>query len=329
MNQEETKVGTGRAGSLKLAELPDEMQDLMREFDMDGSGGINVHELYVMVQAYKDSKRQQRLLKVVLAIVLFALVMSSASTFGVSYAAVELAKDTQPNANGVIVLSDAGHWGENRPALSPELTITDGIETSEDGIRRLLSRRLPDNVTEDGLDNLTEEDGLALDWEPVITITESRVTEACHLFHQGAASNLVITVDDQDFRVSPTRFHHSCMTASGSYDGGVWSLLCYGDNEVCDVSVNMQQSQPDRRLERALMGKVSMHNMNYYLVNKMTSQGRLATPPARDSRGRPDMSGGDPMAQTGLDRRSNMNNLGSAARVEARSEASELASSAR
>jgi len=231
--------------SLKLTEFPQEVQQLMKEFDTDGSGGINVRELGAMINAYKDAKRQRRFLQVTLAVVLFALVLSSASTFGVSYAAIQLAKDTEPNAYGVLVLSNSGQSGETRPALSPEPTITDGIE-----IVHGLRRRLQQNFSQQNFSqNLAR----------VITITESRVVEACHLFHQGAASHLVVAIDDQDYRVSATRFHRSCTFASGSYDAGFWSLSCPAESEVCDVSLEMpemQQSQGERRLERALSPKV-------------------------------------------------------------------------
>lgn len=233
--KESGKEDRKKLQSIKFGEFPVEMQQLLKEFDTDASGGINVSELNAMVQAYKESKRQRWLLQVMLAVTLFALILSSASTFGVSYAAVQLAKDTEPNANGVMVLSIPGQSGETRPALTPELTITDGIEIV-DGLRR----RLQQNVSQDFTD---------------LTITESRVVEACHLFHQGAASHLVVTIDDEDYRVSPTRFHRSCSFASGSYDDGFWSLDCPGESEVCDVSAEMMQSQGDRRLERALESK--------------------------------------------------------------------------
>merc|ERR1719174_2001650 len=129
----------------------------------------------------------------------------------------------------------------DRPALSPEYTITDGVETVD--VAQGLARRLQTGIAQ----NQTS--------VTVVTITESKVAEACHLFHQGAASSLVISIDDQDYRVSPTRFHHSCMTAGGSFDSGLWSLDCPGDGQVCEVSVSMPHSQSDRRLERALQTK--------------------------------------------------------------------------
>jgi hypothetical protein len=233
MSQNEQNGRTGVSKSLKLSEMPQDMQDLMRQFDVDDSGGINVGDLHEMVHAYRDSKRQQRMLQKVLAVVALALVLSSASTLGVSYAAVTLAKDTEPNADGVIVLRGND---ENRPALSPELTITDGVETVDvaQGLARRLQNGLAQNQT-----SVT-----------VVTITESKVAQACHLFHQGAASSLVISIDDQDYRVSPTRFHHSCMTAGGSFDNGLWSLDCPGDGQVCDVSVIMPHRRSVRRLYR-------------------------------------------------------------------------------
>lgn len=157
-----------------------------------------------------------------LAVVLFALVLSSASTFGVSYAAVELAKETEPNANGVMVISGSG---ENRPALSPEPTIMDGIV-----IVRGLNRRL-----------LQGEQIQVRD----MTIPQSRVAEACQLFHQGAASNLVVAVDGVDYRVSTTQFDHSCVTASGSYDGGFWNVFCPEGHDECDISIQVHQSQSE------------------------------------------------------------------------------------
>jgi len=234
--------------SLKIQEMPEDIQEMMREFDKDGTGGINVNDLKDMVQAYRNSKRQQRFLLSVLGIVLFALVLSIASTFGVSYAAIQMAKDMEPNDNGVLVLT--GHQGEEKPALSPEYTITDGVESAE--VAQGLARRLQ-NVLQD-------QDSVTVD----VTITESRVAEACRLFHQGAATHLVIAIDDEDYRVSPTRFHHSCMFASGSFDHGLWNVLCPGDGEVCDVSVIRPHSPSDRRLglERALVTKPSGSQMN-------------------------------------------------------------------
>jgi hypothetical protein len=237
MSQSEQNGRTGK--SLKFSEMPDDMQDLLKQFDADDSGGINVSELHAMVHAYRDSKRQQRLLQVLLAVVAFALILSTASTFGVSYAAIQLAKDTEPNADGVMVLRD-----HDRPALSPEYTITDSVESVD--VAQGLARRLQNGFAQ----NQTSVN--------VVTITESKVAEACHLFHQGAASSLVIAIEDQDYRVSPTRFHHSCMTAGGSFDSGLWSLFCPGDGQVCEVSVLMPHSQSDRRLERALSGKAGM-----------------------------------------------------------------------
>jgi hypothetical protein len=232
MSQTEQNGRTGASKSLKLSEMPQDMQDLMRQFDVDGSGGINVGDLHEMVEAYRDSKKQQRLMQMVLAVVAFALVLSTASTLGVSYAAVMLAKDTEPNADGVIVLRGND---ENRPALSPELTITDGVDTevAEGLVRRLQNRRVQNQTS-----------------VTAITITESKVAQACHLFHQGAASHLVISVDEQDYRVSPSRFHHSCMTAGGSFDSGIWSLDCRGDGQVCDVYIITPQNQSEegRRL---------------------------------------------------------------------------------
>jgi len=226
--------------SLKLAEMPPEMHDLMKQFDADGSGGIGLNDLRGMVEAYRDSKRNQSLLQLTLLIVALALMLSSASTFGVSFAAVQLAKDTEPNSEGVIVLRGGG---ENRPALSPEFTITDGVETVHDGEENGLARRLQNGHAE----NQTS--------VTVVTITESKVAQACHLFHQGAASNLVIAIDRQHYRVSPTRFHDDCMTASGHFDSGVWNVFCPGDGEVCHASVILPQNHFDRRLERALFSK--------------------------------------------------------------------------
>jgi len=238
MSQSEENGRTVAHKSLKFSEMPQDMQDVMKQFDMDGSGGINVGELEKMVEAYRDSKRQQRLLKMVLAVVVVALVLSTASTFAVSFAAVQLAKDTEPNADGVMTLRN---HDENRPALSPELTITDGVEAVDvaEGLARRLQNGLAQNQTT----------------VSVVSIKESKVTQACKLFHQGAASNLVIAVNQQDYRVSPSRFHHSCNTAGGSFDSGLWSLFCPGDGQVCDVTVLIPQSQSDRRLERALQYK--------------------------------------------------------------------------
>lgn len=280
MDQSEGHVdGTGSAKattipqvhrrSLEISELPVEMQDLMREFDRDGSGGLNITELHAMISAYKDSKRQQKLLQVVLTIVLFALVLSSAATFGVSYAAVELAKDTAPNADGVLVLSSTGDQGENRPALSPEFTITEGVEVAEALVRRMQGGFAEDSDLQgdfaEDVEASDSQGSYAEDSDSqgglILNISESRVAETCNLFHQGAASNLVISIYGDDFRVSPTRFHSSCMLARGTFDGGSWTLGCPGDNEDCNIFVSMPPHWSHRRLrngrllERSLMGK--------------------------------------------------------------------------
>jgi len=86
--------------------LPECIQAVMREWDVDGSGTVGEAELAAAANAYKKIRQEDRMLKKVLVGLAFVILLLMTGMFVLSYVAVELAKEMHGGEDGVMRTPD-------------------------------------------------------------------------------------------------------------------------------------------------------------------------------------------------------------------------------
>ena len=92
------------SGGADLSTIPDDLQEALSEFDIDGGGVLRVDDIVQAAKLYRDSQDvRKKLYKLLLGLGVFVFILLGAIT-GLTAAMVELSKDTKPDASGVAVL---------------------------------------------------------------------------------------------------------------------------------------------------------------------------------------------------------------------------------
>lgn len=82
--------------------LPDQIQDVMREWDADGSGMVGVSELSAAAHAYKKIQQEGRMMKRIIVGLAIVILFLMVSMFVLSYLAVDMAKEMRGSGDGVM-----------------------------------------------------------------------------------------------------------------------------------------------------------------------------------------------------------------------------------
>eukprot|EP00434_Breviolum_minutum_P014609 symbB.v1.2.012879.t1/scaffold876.1/size155678/4 len=82
--------------------LPEQIQDVMREWDADGSGMVGVAELSAAAGAYKKIQQEGRLMKKIIIGMAIVILFLMVSMFVLSYLAVDMAKEMRGSSDGTM-----------------------------------------------------------------------------------------------------------------------------------------------------------------------------------------------------------------------------------
>ena len=107
------------SGGADLSTIPDDLQEALAEFDIDGGGVLRVDDIVEAAKLYRDSQDvRKRLYKFLLGLGIFVFVLLGAIT-GLTAAMVELSKDTKPDSSGIMVLKGTNELAKvDNPGLS-------------------------------------------------------------------------------------------------------------------------------------------------------------------------------------------------------------------
>ena len=84
------------SGGADLSTIPDDLQEALAEFDIDGAGVLRVDDIVEAARLYKDSQDvRKKLYKFLVGLGVFILILLGAIT-GLTAAMVELSKDASP-----------------------------------------------------------------------------------------------------------------------------------------------------------------------------------------------------------------------------------------
>eukprot|EP00931_Biecheleriopsis_adriatica_P009151 TRINITY_DN110247_c0_g1_i1.p1 TRINITY_DN110247_c0_g1~~TRINITY_DN110247_c0_g1_i1.p1 ORF type:complete len:337 (-),score=66.81 TRINITY_DN110247_c0_g1_i1:244-1155(-) len=92
------------SAELNYKHLPKAVVDVLSQWDADKSGSVGVAELVKAGEAQKKIEQENRLVKKLLAVAGAIIVVLLVATFCLSFAAVELAKDSRPDEVGIQML---------------------------------------------------------------------------------------------------------------------------------------------------------------------------------------------------------------------------------
>ena len=111
-NQDEEIQEKGQGGSIRVSDMPvalrGHMQELVKEFDADGDGRIDIKEFVEAIKSLRNSrKKNKNYVRIILGLSV-AAVMLIGSIFGLSFVAANLSKDTSINGNGMLVDKHTG-----------------------------------------------------------------------------------------------------------------------------------------------------------------------------------------------------------------------------
>jgi hypothetical protein len=96
-----------KQGVISIKTLPKELQPSLAAFDVDGDGSVAPLELARGAELYKESKNTvKKLTGLTIALVLLMGVMLAAIT-GLTFAVVELSKETSTSSNGIMTVKDS------------------------------------------------------------------------------------------------------------------------------------------------------------------------------------------------------------------------------
>jgi len=96
------KEKTLNAQEMPYKHLPECIQEVMREWDADGSGMVGVSELSAAAQAYKKVQQEGRMMKKIIAGMAVVILILMAGMFALSLAAAEMAKEMRGSADGTM-----------------------------------------------------------------------------------------------------------------------------------------------------------------------------------------------------------------------------------
>jgi len=91
---------------LPYKHLPKAVSSVLEQWDADKSGSVGVAELVKAGEAQKKMENENRLVKRLLAGAVAVIMILMAATFALSFAAVQMAKDSRPDASGIQSLPD-------------------------------------------------------------------------------------------------------------------------------------------------------------------------------------------------------------------------------
>eukprot|EP00434_Breviolum_minutum_P029070 symbB.v1.2.025715.t1/scaffold2509.1/size77380/2 len=141
------------SGEMSYAHLPDCIQGVMSEWDIDRSGTVNVLELSAAAKAHKKVKEEGRLMKKIIFALFFVIIILLTGMLVMSYLAIEMSKEMRGNSDGIMQTND----GQVVKVASSAFDVNpDGTMVSRDGSSTLqvaqtkpsrqLSSTIPDDV---------------------------------------------------------------------------------------------------------------------------------------------------------------------------------------
>lgn len=89
------------SAELNYKHLPKAVSDVLAQWDADKSGSVGISELVKAGEAQKKMENENHLIKRLLVGAILTILILMAATFGLSFTAVELAKDSRPDESGV------------------------------------------------------------------------------------------------------------------------------------------------------------------------------------------------------------------------------------
>ena len=126
---------------IRLSQLPNTLRgsamELVKEFDVDGDGAIEVTEFAEAVKALKSSRDKNRNLTKILSALAVGTLLLAGGVFGVSVAAARLAKDTVIDADGTVRSKKNGSTMKTAEALFVQENVTSIPSFSKDELKGL------------------------------------------------------------------------------------------------------------------------------------------------------------------------------------------------
>lgn len=86
--------------------LPEQIQEVMREWDLDGSGMVGVEELTAAAGAYKKIQQEGRLMRKIIVAMALVILFLMGAMFALSITAVEITKEMRGTSTGVMESTD-------------------------------------------------------------------------------------------------------------------------------------------------------------------------------------------------------------------------------
>lgn len=87
---------------LEYGRLPDDVREVMKAFDTDGSGSVDISELASAAKAYKKSQDTQAQQQKIIVIILGILLLTLGAITGLTFAMIEVAKETKTSSDGTM-----------------------------------------------------------------------------------------------------------------------------------------------------------------------------------------------------------------------------------
>ena len=111
-NSDEEIQEKDQGGSIRVSDMPvalrGHMQELVKEYDADGDGRIDIKEFVEAIKSLRNArKKNKNYVKIILGLSV-AAVMLIGSIFGLAFVAANLSKDTSINGNGMLVDKQTG-----------------------------------------------------------------------------------------------------------------------------------------------------------------------------------------------------------------------------
>mmetsp|Transcript_43837 Transcript_43837/g.102371 ORF Transcript_43837/g.102371 Transcript_43837/m.102371 type:complete len:854 (-) Transcript_43837:64-2625(-) len=100
------KERDANSGEVTYTHMPEGVQDVMKEWDMDRSGTVSVVELSAAAKAHKKIREEGYLMKRIIVGLVFVILILLTGTFVLSYMAVDLAKEMRGTGSGVMETPD-------------------------------------------------------------------------------------------------------------------------------------------------------------------------------------------------------------------------------
>mmetsp|Transcript_3509 Transcript_3509/g.7303 ORF Transcript_3509/g.7303 Transcript_3509/m.7303 type:complete len:942 (-) Transcript_3509:166-2991(-) len=89
--------------------LPEDLQEVLKEFDVTGDGNISLDELAHAASLYRGSKKSQSNLRKVVVSLIFGIILLIAANFGLMFVVVDLTKDTEVDSSGNLLAKGGAH----------------------------------------------------------------------------------------------------------------------------------------------------------------------------------------------------------------------------